>query len=517
MTQHIFRRFRLFAIAGLLQLWVAAYGQDAGVTSFEVPAGGTLYEQVTLGKTEMKSISGEVMYSYPLALKPTEGKLPKIKVKVALPKGKTLKSVGTLIVNIPPGGSAPILAQATCANLGVGSAAIQSAAKHDWPYLASLGLAVAEYARKQNPRVKVIFAGFSAGGFAAELATYHDVTRTSGLIQIGSFPMTGNNALPPTCPSVILVGQGDFNLEQASTALQVQSVRGAKIELLTHSGGHSWGTQADQGRAIKTLLGVMSGQPQEGLRPGTNLTPRLLTLKARDAIREIGPPFNADYGVNIEISNTFDWKKALVSKDFPHEFPEAVLTGGSWYLTGFAVPSQKFYVNISFLPRGNKVQYQTFPESVPWKDVVRALKLPNVSNAVERSTRLWTLQFGDEFTDYEVEAMHHDMGGLLTFALRGQQTDINPTFRKVTVSTSPQNGNQVSSIGINFPPTKTVPAILSALGLSPENVTVEKGRIEDGQLEAWNVKPKRAVPRLDEIDLTKLASHWYVAIRPSFR
>lgn len=516
MTRHIFRSSRFFAIAGLLHLWVAAYGQGAGVTSVEVPAGGTLYEQVTLGKTEMKSISGEVMYSYPLALKPTEGKLPKIKVKVSLPKGKTLKSVGTVIVNIPPGGSAPILAQATCVNLGVGSAAIQSAAKHDWPYLASLGLAVAEYARKQNPQVKVIFAGFSAGGFAAELATYHDVTRTSGLIQIGSFPMTGNNALPPACPSVILVGQGDFNLEQASTAFQVQSVRGAKIELLTHSGGHSWGTQADQGRAIKSLLGVMAGKAQVGLRPGTNLTPRLLTLKARDAVREIGPPFNAEYGVNIETSNTFDWKKALVSKDFPRDNPEAVLTRGSWYLTGFAVPSQKFYVNISFFTSGNNAQYQTFPESVPWKDLVRALKLPNVTNAVEKSTGLWRLQFGDEFTDYEVEAMHHGMGGLLTFAHRGQQPDINQTFREVTVLASPQDGNRVSAIFINFPPTKTVPAILGALDLPGENVTIEKGRLEDGQLEAWIVKPKRAVPRLDEIDLTKFASHWHVAIRPSF-
>lgn len=513
MTQHIFRRFRLFAIAGLLQLWVAAYGQDAGVTSFEVPAGGTLYEQVTLGKTEMKSISGEVMYSYPLALKPTEGKLPKIKVKVALPKGKTLKSVGTLIVNIPPGGSAPILAQATCANLGVGSAAIQSAAKHDWPYLASLGLAAAEYARKQNPRVKVIFAGFSAGGFAAELATYHDVTRTSGLIQIGSFPMTGNNALPPTCPSVILVGQGDFNLEQASTALQVQSVRGAKIELLTHSGGHSWGTQADQSGAVKTLLAMTAGKRSPGLHVNPDMVSQLLRIKPQDASLAFGYPTDFTMEFVRRRGEVFDWKKALVSKNFPSDFPRATIADASWKLAGCPVSST--YVTIVFHPQGNRVLFDTDPVAVARGDLLKALQLPPVINEEENrgKNHEWQLDFGTYFPDHIVTAREPGVLTQIDFEPRNQPSATWPDENRIIFYIYL---NRVKDIALSFPTSTTRSEILKDLGLTESSVVLKALQKQEHFSEGWSCTPKKPSPWFRVIDMEKQAKGWSVFIRSKY-
>ena len=338
MNVRLLQLVRISAPIAAALLVTANHGQAAGVTSFDVPSGGAVYEQVTLGKTEMKDLKGQTMYSYPLALKRTGGALPKIKVKVALPKGKTLKSVGALIVNIPPGGSAPILAQSTSASFGIGSSAIQAAPKKDWAYLSSLGLAVAEHVRKLNPKVKIIFAGFSAGGFAAELATYADVTRVSGLIQIGSFPMSGNDALPQSCPSVILVGQSDSNLDQATVAHQVQAARGAKIELLTHAGGHSWGSQADQALAIRALVRMRSGKAPEGLRISPELTSRLLALSAGDSVRELGPPVTSDYALVRKPGEAFDWRKALTTREIVRDFPSASLAiGTALDLEGFAV------------------------------------------------------------------------------------------------------------------------------------------------------------------------------------
>jgi len=94
MNVRLLQLVRISAPIAAALLVTANHGQAAGVTSFDVPSGGAVYEQVTLGKTEMKDLKGQTMYSYPLALKRTGGALPKIKVKVALPKGQGSSSKG---------------------------------------------------------------------------------------------------------------------------------------------------------------------------------------------------------------------------------------------------------------------------------------------------------------------------------------------------------------------------------------------------------------------------------------
>jgi len=332
--------------------------------------------------------------------------------------------------------------------------------------------------------------------------------------------MSGNDALPQSCPSVILVGQSDSNLDQATVAHQVQAARGAKIELLTHAGGHSWGSQADQALAIRALVRMRSGKAPEGLRISPELTSRLLALSAGDSVRELGPPVTSDYALVRKPGEAFDWRKALTTREIVRDFPSASLAIGTWILKGSPLPG--VYFSLSFGPSGNRLIYQTEPEAPSRNSLIQALQLPPVTKEVEltgqtKPWKEWSLEFGASFPNHVVTARETGYDTQLEFSPRGQQAEAQPLENSVRVVVHPNAKFPVKDIFITYPPSMTVTSILSDLELREESVTLARGRKGNGYLlEAWNATPKKSVPRLLKIEFEKFARYWWVTLRTPY-
>lgn len=224
------------------------------VTSRTISAGSPLL-QTTEGKTVPVSTRGG--YSFlrvEQVLKPGGKTLGTIKYRLALPKGKAIADVPTVLLTIPPGGSAPLVAQRACAEAGFASVAIQSVTgDNESDRLASIGIAVVQDLLTQNPSLKFVFCGFSMGGFGAQAAAFHLLDRCVGLLLIGNYylspPLPNNRAV------VMLVGSEDMHLPYAKKSLREQiDDYGANVQLMIMPGGHGYGRETDQDRALKALL-----------------------------------------------------------------------------------------------------------------------------------------------------------------------------------------------------------------------------------------------------------------------
>ncbi len=218
-----------------------------------VPAGQPLLK-IEEGETVQVTTKGGYEFGWVTqVLQPSGKSLGPVRYRIALPKGKSLTQVATVLLTIPPGGSAPILAPQTCAQLGIASVALQgTTGGRDDARLASLGIAVANDLLRVNPELKFIFAGFSMGGFAAQNAGQHMLDRCIGLLLVGNYYLAP--PLPGNRPIVMLVGSQDMHLGYAEKSLKEQLDYGTNIQLLTMPGGHGYGRAEDQNRALKALL-----------------------------------------------------------------------------------------------------------------------------------------------------------------------------------------------------------------------------------------------------------------------
>ena len=228
-------------------------GSSLTVSDRTVPAGQPLYQLADADTIQVKTKSGYSFGWVSQVLKPTGKSLNPVKYRVALPKGKSISRVTNVVLAIPPGGSAPLIAKQTCLEFGVATVALQSVSGgRDSARLASQGLAVAKDLLRQNPDLKFIFSGFSMGGFGAQHLGQHFIDRCTGLLLIGNYYL--DPPFPAGRPVVMLVGASDMHLGYAEKSLKEQSDYGTNIQLLTMPGGHGYGRQQDQDRALKALI-----------------------------------------------------------------------------------------------------------------------------------------------------------------------------------------------------------------------------------------------------------------------
>ncbi|MCC7435375.1 MAG: hypothetical protein IT363_11880 [Methanoregulaceae archaeon] len=179
------------------------------------------------------------------------------KCLVSVPQGRSLKSVPVIVINIPPSGSAKVLAPSDCARRGWGSVALTGLDTSDPMKLrdrsASVLLAIDKLREKTD--AKFIFSGFSAGGFAAAALAKQYEDRCVGLITIGSFTAAQYLPADKGLPIVFLLGSKDFNRSQA---LQVQRnihSDGWNVQVVTFEGGHSWGSTKEHEEALEVIAG----------------------------------------------------------------------------------------------------------------------------------------------------------------------------------------------------------------------------------------------------------------------
>ena len=218
-----------------------------------VPKGQPLFAFVQGDSLKVTTKTGYSYYWQSNVLKPTGNVLGAISYKMALPKGKTLREVSTVVLTVPPGGSAPLVASGVCAESGLASVALQSVTGgRDIARLASQAIAVAQYLLTKNAKLKFVFSGFSMGGFGAQAAAIHMTDHCAGLLLIGNYyknpPLLGQR------PIVMLVGNQDFHLSFARKALQEQADLGADIRLIAMAGGHGYGSNKAQGDALRHLI-----------------------------------------------------------------------------------------------------------------------------------------------------------------------------------------------------------------------------------------------------------------------
>lgn len=245
-----------------------AESKPAAGTVVTIPAGAPLLESVPGPPVTTNGFGGTPVQIITEVLTPSGEKLPSIKLRVVTPPGQTLKTARRIIINIPPGGSAPLLAPDLASKNETASAAIQGAAKSAHDYLASLALAVAGHIKSQNREAKFVLAGFSAGGFAAIHAAHTLGSDCIGLLQIGSYTSAGHAPFPKSCPVVMMLGKTDFNLSSAQKHLPIQTAYGSSIRLLTHEGGHTQGTSKDQARLVQAWLNI---SPDSGPLTGSRV------------------------------------------------------------------------------------------------------------------------------------------------------------------------------------------------------------------------------------------------------
>lgn len=247
------------------------------------PAGSPEFGSPNGKPIEIRTTDGRTVQSTPILLSTYGKKLPNVRYRLALPRGRSLKSIDTVVIAIPPSGSAPLFAPDACAKRGMGSAAIQGATSNKWATLASMAFAVARDLQRVNPDLRFVFAGFSAGGFAAHLTEIVTADDCVGIIQVGSYPTSGSVPQTSGLPIVSLVGQSDFNLSQAREAVARYQSYGVNVKLLIHAGGHTWATAKDQERALDALGAFPKRTKVAGDSPMT-------TERQRDVISMLGKP-----------------------------------------------------------------------------------------------------------------------------------------------------------------------------------------------------------------------------------
>jgi hypothetical protein len=248
---HVLAMGALAPIAG--REGVLTQQSAANISIKSVPPGSPVYQEVEEGSITVTTKRG-YQYDWGVSvLKPTRATLTAVKYKLLLPAGASVDKISHLLLVVPPGGSAPLVASKTCEALGMGVASLQSTGDGSDPNrVTSMAVAVASALIKQNPKIQIIFSGFSMGGFCAQLAGSHLNKNCAGYLLIGNYYL----GPPPVnkAPIVMLVGSQDMHLGYAEKWLAEQLDIGTNIQLIKMPGGHGYGTQADQGNAIKKLL-----------------------------------------------------------------------------------------------------------------------------------------------------------------------------------------------------------------------------------------------------------------------
>lgn len=191
------------------------------------------------------------------APKVVEQKLGGVRCQIVVPPGKSLKTVATVVLTIPPSGSAKVLAPVDCARRGWASVALTGLRTSDPIKLRDIGAKVIHAIDevRGNASARFVFAGFSAGGFAAAALTKQFENRCSGLIAIGSF--TAAQYLPANkqLPIVLVIGTKDFNRPQALQAQSRAHADDRNLQMISFEGGHSWGSAREHERALSIVAG----------------------------------------------------------------------------------------------------------------------------------------------------------------------------------------------------------------------------------------------------------------------
>lgn len=244
----------LISLIAIVGLTMTAQAQEKPVlTDRATPVGSWIYELVDAETIDVTTRSGYTYGYVTQKLEPTGKSLGAVHYKVSLPKNKSLSQVETVVLTVPPGGSAPLLAQQYCADNGIACVALQkTTGGRDDALLASQALAVAEALLSENSKLKFIFAGFSMGGFGAQNVARHMLDRCIGLLLIGNYYL--GPPFPADRPVIMLVGEDDNHLSYAEKSLKENSELRTDVRLLKMPGGHGWGRAADQQSALKLII-----------------------------------------------------------------------------------------------------------------------------------------------------------------------------------------------------------------------------------------------------------------------
>lgn len=496
-----------------------------------VPAGSPLLVEGVGSPVSVNGVNSVAVTIHPRVLLSSDQKLPMIKVRLAYPKGSGLKSLRKVIINIPPGGSAGSLVPDECARLGVGSAAIQSAAQSKHAYLASLAIAVANHMRTLNPSLKIVFAGFSAGGFAAELAARHLAEHCIGVLQMGSFTGAGSPPLPESCPIIMLVGEKDYNYPGARQGFVSHTGYGSKITLLTHLGGHTTGSASDQKRMVRALFG---DSPTSSLAPNQatlasiigsgKLVEWLSHVTPEEGRRVLGKTESTALVQYLNPNQRVDWRRAASSPDFARDFPAFKPLDGKWKLPLTGI--RNAYVQVTYGSGANsRILFEVDGSPSDWKTLAKAIQIPLEQATAEPGKS----EDGDAVTrllfkegplaKYEVTTQEVPSAQLVNIMFRLK--DVESVSQKV-VATALIYGKKIGDLFFTFNASGLTPqGALQRVGIDPKSVTITASNARPvpdqakrfANLREWNVKSKVKIKGLRGFSVYQDDDKWTVAVR----